>query len=158
MVKLKHSDFLSINRSSFNGRWGRMKDSKVIKTDDGLAVTIPAEVAERLQLTAGSQVELELTADNKLALTRAEEPIKKMSDSEFWAAVAYAKNKYAKTLQMLAESDRQWWVWRCKLKQVIDNEVGNSACLVIFLLQQTSMAPKYFGTLSGLAPATTTRH
>ncbi|MBO9164485.1 AbrB/MazE/SpoVT family DNA-binding domain-containing protein [Lactiplantibacillus pentosus] len=84
-----------------------MKDSKVIKTDDGLAVTIPAEVAERLQLTAGSQVELELTADNKLELTRAEEPIKKMSDSEFWAAVAYAKKKYAKTLQMLAESDRQ---------------------------------------------------
>jgi hypothetical protein len=71
--------------------------------------------------------------------------------------VAYAKKKYAKTLQMLAESDRQWWVWRCKLKQVIDNEVGNSACLVIFLLQQTSMAPKYFGILSGLAPAPTAR-
>ncbi|AYG39161.1 AbrB/MazE/SpoVT family DNA-binding domain-containing protein [Lactiplantibacillus pentosus] len=83
-----------------------MKDSKVIKVDDGLAVTIPAEMAERLQLTAGSQVELELTADNKLALTRAQESPLTPTDPKYVAAVEHAMQKYGKTLQMLAASDQ----------------------------------------------------
>ena len=83
-----------------------MKDSKVIKTDDGLAVTIPAEMAERLQLTAGSQVELELTADHKLTLTRAQKSPLTPTDPKYVAAVEHAMQKYGKALQMLAASDQ----------------------------------------------------
>lgn len=86
-----------------NGK--NIEERKVVAMGGSLVVTIPSKMAAQLQLTKESKVKIEMLADNKITIAKAEPDPLTTTDPKFLAAAQRAKNKYAKTLQMLKESD-----------------------------------------------------
>lgn len=76
---------------------------KVIKLGDRLAVTLSNEIIEALQLEEGSQVDLELGADQHYALlTLGNTPIQEI-DPKFAEQVADFIEQYRPALEALAK-------------------------------------------------------
>ena len=83
----------------------RSVEEKVVVLGGVLVVTIPSKMVEQLKLTEESRVKMEMLSDDKLIIEKAEPRALTAADPQFLAAAQRTKEKYAKTLQMLKESD-----------------------------------------------------